>query len=181
MRTRFALLQAVCVFIIGASIGWLAGLSLSPVIATILNSVLSVGTGLVVGLHSLSSQNTDDRAVGHDVDVRPVALFTLGIAVAASLGIVARTHSLFGPPSSDLQVTHIQPGASDVRERQLAGGLFASQGERCADLRAKADFPNPDAFRDALRDLGTDGNALVDKVPDVAVLRLAVRALCSEK
>lgn len=170
-KARFDKSQALAVFVIGACIGWLSGLSVSPVISTVLSTLVGVGSSFAVGARITRGQ----PGAGLSIDGRPAALMMLGVALVAPAGIIVRTHDLFGV-SGQLPIEVGVPPAEP--QKRTVGGLFAAPSDRCAELMAQAEFPNPKALPDAIRALGPDGTSLVDRVRDVSDLRLAVRAIC---
>jgi len=101
-------LSIISLLIIGLGVGWLAGLSVSPV-ATILISGLLAITIAIVGVISISLtyQNDKDktiRSVGfkaaEKISIGLLALIVFGIALGVSLGICARTHNFLGGDST---------------------------------------------------------------------------------
>ena len=94
------LLAPLSLLVSGLCVGWLIGLSISPVLQTVLTSVLALVTGAVSVLAGLSVADGD----GGDKPRRrvkvtpvPVAMLVLGIAIGAPFGIHARTNLWFGP------------------------------------------------------------------------------------
>jgi hypothetical protein len=95
------LLAPLSLFVSGLCVGWLIGLSISPVLQTVLTSVLALVTGAVSILAGLSVADGDsgDKPRRRRVKVTPVpvAMLVLGIAIGAPFGIHARTNLWFGP------------------------------------------------------------------------------------
>ena len=93
--------EAVYILIVGLGVGWLTGLSTSPVIAGVLSSIMGVAGGAVVGLRSIGKDNSSSGGGNQksQVSALPAALLVLGIALAAPLGILARTYHVFEPPA----------------------------------------------------------------------------------
>ncbi|GAB4267534.1 MAG: hypothetical protein Kow0092_20920 [Deferrisomatales bacterium] len=164
-----SLVQLLSILVVGAGVGWLAGLSVSPVIATVLASLLGVAGGIVAGARG-SAGDAPEATRGEGLsrfDARPAAVLVLGIALGAPLGIVARTHRVFEPAGPE-------PGKPS-RE----GVLFALTVEQCETLRALADFPNERAYRDVLAASGAWARALEREVADTAKLKAIVEELCA--
>ncbi|MDB5033824.1 MAG: hypothetical protein JWQ98_1065 [Chlorobi bacterium] len=90
----------------GVAVGWLVGLSVSPVVHIVLTSVIALVVGLVSTLAGLKYDPGTDEHAGlqvrphapqYTVDPRPVVLMLIGLAAGASAGIYARTNGWFGP------------------------------------------------------------------------------------
>ena len=162
------LVQVGSLFVIGAGVGWLAGLSVSPVIATVLASLVGVAGGIVAGARSLG---TESEASGGKVgaawaDARPAAVLVLGIVIGAPLGIMARTHQIFEAPGGDPSTPAGQ------------GVLFGASAEECQRLRARLRSPNAQAFRDVLATTGDWGRLLEAGISDTDTLKAIVEDLC---
>jgi len=173
------LAQAISIFTMGASIGWLSGLSVSPVIGSVLSSIVGIGAGIVTGLRVIGRGKQSTPSEGKHIDARPAALFMLAIAITAPLGIMARTFDVFG----SLQAQHALEATASQNEqqneiqkgRQYTAGLFWSGGDRCDELITTQ---NDEAFRYTLRASGVEGRALEEAISDVATLRKVIRVLC---
>ena len=173
------LAQAISIFAMGASIGWLSGLSVSPVIGSVLSSIVGIGAGIVTGLRVIGRGQQSAPSEEKHIDVRPAALFMLAIAITAPLGIMARTFDVFGPlqaqhalegtASQDEQRTEIQKG------RQYTAGLFWKGADLCDELITTQ---NDEAFRYTLRASGVEGQALEEAISDAETLRKVIEILC---
>lgn len=84
--------------IIGLGIGWLAGLSLSPVISTIISALLALVASSMAFLTNLNFKKEDKAQVVDDWSnsIFLMAFLMLGIVVGSSAGIYAREHNSFG-------------------------------------------------------------------------------------
>lgn len=124
-------LQIISLGATGLAIGWLAGLSLSPVVGTIIAAVLGLVGGVMAGF---SSQNGPK----HIADARPIALVVVGIAIASTLGMLTRDYWL-PPPNGAV------PGTTGPRRTT---GLFAAPApSACQDLRIVSNEDLRFAFR----------------------------------
>lgn len=98
----------------GIAIGWLVGLSVSPVVQGVITTVLALVGGVVSTLAVPPPNNSDsvnaertEAADGNSVakklarstagSVLPLSLMFVGIAMGTSCGIYARTHDLLTP------------------------------------------------------------------------------------
>jgi ATP/ADP translocase len=87
----------VALILCGASIGWMIGLSVTPVIQGILTTIFSfiiVVLGLIAGVES-----TDKFKVGNyikNINLLPVGIFFLFLSIGAAVGIYTRTNDYLG-------------------------------------------------------------------------------------
>jgi hypothetical protein len=79
--------------LIGLGIGWLTGLSVTPVVQSVLGAVLALVGTLVAALAGLQP---DNRPKLPKVSPWPLAALVLGIALAAPAGVFVRTHGWLG-------------------------------------------------------------------------------------
>lgn len=107
-RSTYATLFYLAV--IGISTGFLVGLSLSPVVAGVLSSVLTLVLSAVGALAGLTEKADSDEPPATPkphgtsrlpaLDVRPVAAMCLALACGSGAGMLARSNDLFGPRPS---------------------------------------------------------------------------------
>jgi len=148
------IVNGVCMFLAGGSVGWLVGLSSSPVIQGIITAL----TGLIVAVGSLYSGATALPA-GMKASPPLLAMLLFGIAAGTSGGLYCRTHNWFGADvkwlkqqleeagvPQDVIHTHLSKllldtgGDTAGRDlaRQRSGQLYASlPTEQCALYQAK--------------------------------------------
>lgn len=119
--TKRTTANAAWMLVSGISIGWLSGLSVSPVLATVLSSLLAALGGVVAGLHSVEK----DRERGKLTHTAPVALLLLGVAIAAPVGVMVRTHCLLEVGRECAPQTSVSKGV-EPRSNARVGGLFSS-------------------------------------------------------
>lgn len=111
-------------FVCGISLGWLVGLSVSPVIQTVMSSLLGLvagPAGLLVGLPTkqFSPTHPAESRLHGPLTATPLAMLLLGIAVASSWGIYCRTHNWLG-------VARMPSQEGDAQQKQEMAGLFAA-------------------------------------------------------
>lgn len=160
---KWSIGQWVSFAVIGLGIGWLTGLSASPVLAIVLTSILGALGGVVAGLKASRLRTR--------IDARPLAWIVLGLALAAPLGILARSHRLFGPTPQD--------PATGQQDPLGFPGLFATAGSaECERLTGSPDH----LLRSALQTSRFEwAPALAEAVEDDARLRRLVDALCARR
>jgi hypothetical protein len=95
--------SALFLLLAGVSIGWCVGLSASPVIGLVVPAVLA----LLASLASITAGKGDTSEPGaaaavHKVKPAPVAMLVVGIALGATLGLRARSHSWLSPTIDDV-------------------------------------------------------------------------------
>ena len=101
MKSRFVL-----VGIIGISLGWLVGLSQSPVIAGVVTALVAAAAALVGALgggpgEAASESPSGLRGVVSMITPAPLAALMIGLAIGASAGLFARNAQLFSPKPPD--------------------------------------------------------------------------------
>lgn len=102
------ILNTCALFISGLSIGWMMGMSVSPVVQTTLNTLLTLLVGilsLVAGTQSLAAADADKAHQQRWMYLRranllPVGAFLLALSVGSATGIFTRTNDLLGPNPS---------------------------------------------------------------------------------
>jgi hypothetical protein len=160
-----AVSHALALLVSGLGIGWLTGLSLTPVVGTVLTSILGIVGGAVAGFTALDAERLKIHSPW------PVALLIVGIAVGGPLGILARTHDLFGAPFAESRKTA-------EMERAAIGVLYATGGKSCARLLGTPDQYLVSALRTSpLPWAPRLAEALAD---DPEALRQVVEVLCQD-
>lgn len=89
----------------GLAVGWLIGLSVSPILQTVLTSLLAVIAGVTSVLAGLSSDKDADGSPPtgkYQINPAPVMFLVLGVAVGASCGVYARTNLWLGADAKTL-------------------------------------------------------------------------------
>jgi hypothetical protein len=176
--------EAVYLLIVGLGVGWLTGLSTSPVIAGVLSSIMGIAGGVVVGLRSIGKDSSSTDVGNNEksqVSALPAALLVIGIALAAPLGILARTYHVFEPPAVRQAISE-QIRKTGKAGQQDRGVLFSATSAECAELSALAGSSNEAAFRAVLANSGlTWAVKLEAGLADTAALKQAVRSLCANE
>jgi len=150
------------------SLGWLSGLSASPVIASAIGIVLGGVVGAVVALRRPGDGQAD-----------LVTAFTVifGMGVGAPAGLFVRTHDLLGAPKGtelmDSRATQSEARALQPQPSTARGVLFATSASYCREL----DVTKDDALRGMLSAY-QEMDSLLQEVSEPAKLRLVVRGLC---
>ena len=125
-------LRTISLLIIGLGVGWLAGLSVSPVATILISGLLGVAIA-IVGIISISLTYRDDqdktiRSVGfkaaEKISIGSLALIVFGIALGVSIGIWVRTHNVLGVISVEKQdnsFTKLQEELTQLKEQEGTG------------------------------------------------------------
>jgi hypothetical protein len=156
------------VALLGLAIGWMVGLSTSPVVASVITTLLGLAGAVVTILGGIKKPDdeTDGSAAIPTANPAPIALLAVTIALAATAGAYTRinTGSL---PSGNGENTGL-------------GGisLFSVTAESCAEiLRA----PNETLANTVAQEAGDDAIlAALGTSTDPALLRAAVTQLCAD-
>lgn len=127
----------LCLLISGMGVGWLLGLSVSPVLHIIVASVIALVIGVVGALAGLES-NPDGSATGKDsqtgeisisankksVKINPFPMTALiaGLVIGASFGVYTRTNELLG--ANPQRLAQRWNGVSGLDEASIKRRLF---------------------------------------------------------
>jgi hypothetical protein len=180
--------QSASILSIGLAVGWLTGLSLSPVVGQVLGAVLGIAGGIVVSLRTLKSERPEaDKAHILSIDALPAALLIVGIALGAPLGIMARTHEVFLPSRFRTVAPPVSPGkeSSHVEVPQPAGvnengpGLYDKHTTECGEFLGVKD--RDEILQKTMLDSESKwAVTLAKNEKNPAVLRSVVEALCAQ-
>jgi len=167
---KFDFSQILAVLLTGLSIGWLVGLSRSPVVAASIASLFALAGAMVAALHGV-------RPLGASVlkyrsgNAWPVALLVLSVAIGASAGNLARTNDLLGrigPP---------REGDSQRDDPADRTGLFSLTTTQCGELTVAGRRSIRTIFKSSshaeLRSLG-------EQIEDPETLKKIATALCAD-
>lgn len=156
---------AFWVFVSGAGIGWMMGLSNSPILASVITPVLAT---VLVALAALSSLQSDAEWTPTIKSLYPISIFVLACAITLPAGIYVRSNRLLVAPETSLI--------------EGDGGAFSTTiaEANCADLLGVS----MDSAARAIRDMEFDD----DRYQEILLLSLAseekfrkmVVALCAE-
>lgn len=88
----------------GIGIGWLLGLSVSPVVSIVITSITGSAAALIAALSGLEDKTEQEPAANKRarfptqwaVNPLPLAILVLGILIGSAFGVWARNHSWLG-------------------------------------------------------------------------------------
>jgi hypothetical protein len=134
--------RAACIVISGSCVGYLAGLSVSPVAGVVLSGVVAVVVALTSALAGLGTEIPSSEATAKSpvrrtpmaVNPVPVTLLLLGIVAGSTTGIWSRTHDWLGTLKPGGTV-----GASETAKKASAGVLYRAEATECSDWRGMND------------------------------------------
>ncbi|MCW5983140.1 MAG: hypothetical protein KIT09_33935 [Bryobacteraceae bacterium] len=160
------------VLLAGLGVGWITGLSVSPVVATVLSSIIGIVAGGAAGLAAL-----DDKAVPKRVNAWPIAILVLGVSIGSPMGVVARSRDLFGraaarPPETSAVVVN-----QELLQKAALGVLYSAQGRDCERLLGSPDASLPSALRTSSLPWAP---RVAERFTDVAIMRRVVECLCEK-
>lgn len=120
--------NCVCLFLSGLAIGWLVGLSVSPIIQTVLTSIIAVIVGIsstLAGIKKPSleddqTQNKKERLLS-EVSPMPTMFLVVGLAIGASVGVYARTNNWLGLSSKNVVE---EWAATGLKKEAIASRIF---------------------------------------------------------
>jgi hypothetical protein len=111
--TKDGVLRAAAFAVIGGSVGWLVGLSVSPVIKDVLTAIVAAVTALVAAAAGIT--RADGKALVGTVNPVPLAIVLGAMAIVAPLGVRVRESGLLGPT--------VPAGDSAAKVARTASGL----------------------------------------------------------
>ncbi len=175
------MMQALSLFVIGVGIGWMCGLSVSPVISGVITTLLAIAAGIITSYQTLKREKADKVEAKGQMDARPAALLILGLALAATFGVLARTYHWLEPLQSSYDSTRQQAASgqnSPVKNPQNQGVLFGVRIEECDELMALAQ-QNQKAFIGEVQKSTLPGaKRFSEAYPDYDIIKSYVEALC---
>jgi hypothetical protein len=122
----------VSLLVSGLGIGWLMGLSASPILYSVVTSLLGLvvavsgalaGVDLELPSHEQEGARPKQRVVLSLVNPLPIVALILGVVAGASVGIYGRTNDWLGPQPGRLIARWEQFGLS---RREIATQAFTS-------------------------------------------------------
>ena len=156
---RVGPLPSLALGIAGLGIGWLAGLSVSPAIASILGTLMVTASAAVAALTGF--KKTGQRVI----DPWPFCALVIGLAAGAPVGVEVRVHE-------ERTLSRSTPDSSAAGKFALYASEAAKQ---CAELQQGRPIDLPVRFRNSTSELiGIIGR----HVSDVAVLDSVRTAYC---
>ncbi|MCP3683078.1 MAG: hypothetical protein GY861_10340 [bacterium] len=127
-------IQYISLLAVGFGVGWLTGLSISPVVSTLLTSIVGVVIALVSILSGIKAPESTTTEHTEQVqnnfkwraDPLPLAFLMIGIIGGASVGIIARTHNWLGVVDErpNIQAEIQRWKAVGIEEEKIANRLF---------------------------------------------------------
>lgn len=165
-QPRTAVITALVVT--GFGIGWLAGLSVSPVVSIVLTSVTGIVATMIAALSGVKEEFLNSEAspkglkrLRDAVTPVPIAYLVAGVVIGVGIGVWVRTHDLLSPetptaPTIAAEVDQwVAAGLTDRAEvaRRLFESRYAYRGWLGADLSGevqkwtKAGLPQEEIVR----------------------------------
>lgn len=122
----------ISLVVIGLGIGWLAGLSVSPVISVVITSVVGVAAAVVTALSGVKEEPEKPDARSHQqlpkLAVWPLAVLIAGMLAGSALGIRARNYNIFGPTPATVLAQEVGKWTAYGLDRQVvAHRLFEAK------------------------------------------------------
>lgn len=120
-------MNALWLLLIGIGIGWLTGLSVSPVVSIVITSIAGSAASFVATLSGLDDKPVEATNIskrqrfGWQVNALPLMMLVIGISSGAIIGITARNHHWFG---STVSAEIAQWTTAGIAESEVADRLF---------------------------------------------------------
>ena len=127
--TLSKMLQVVSLVVIGIGIGWLVGLSVSPVVSIVVTSLTAAAGALLAVLSGSQQPEVQSDTSSEDTfsqmkrrtDALPIAALVLGIICGSAIGLAARNYGWLG---TDLDLEIHKWTKYGLDERSVADRLF---------------------------------------------------------
>lgn len=135
----------ISLIITGLGIGWLAGLSVSPVVSIVITSVAGSAAAIIAAMSGLENQSkTEGDSKTKNIHFSkispvPIAVLVVGIVAGSIVGIYVRSHNWLGNPSLAKEVeqwTELGLNREEVA-RRLFENKYSYRGWMGADLPAE--------------------------------------------
>lgn len=87
----------------GLGLGWIMGMSVTPIVQTVITAVLALAVAVanaLIGLRAeaeVQGEDDQDKPKPEPVNPLPFGSLLIGLAAGAALGIWSRTHDVLGP------------------------------------------------------------------------------------
>lgn len=163
--TKESFFNSMSLIIIGLGIGWLAGLSVTPVIVSIIVALFGVIAPLIAILVGVTPKN-EQR-----INLLPIALLIVGLALGSILGIFARTHNLLGVATNTPHKAASTPASSSDSV------LFGEEHDECERLRTFDDDELPKEVEYSIIERFND---LPSLIKDLKILRKVLENQCAK-
>ena len=162
------------------TIGWMVGMSLSPIVNTVISSLITIIitiTSLLVGLKFNNEDVNSKSIIGKvsSISLLPLALLTFFLAVGSGIGIYTRTHNLLGIKETS---SPNNKGRVNNDSLQHTAGLFSLTVEQCQLL----ELSHGDQLKTRLKAIG-DNNVdyLINQCANDSCLEAIKNIICSSK
>lgn len=120
-------LYNTCVLVTGLGVGWLVGLSVSPVLSIVITSVTGSAAAIVAALSGLEDRTNEIGSEGQhrvwrwNVNPMPLALLMIGILTGSIIGILARNNHWLG---SDISSEILKWTDQGINRKDILDRLF---------------------------------------------------------
>ena len=148
--------------VIGLGIGWLAGLSISPVVSIVITSVIGIAVAVLAALSGVKDEFLDPetspatlRRFLRNVTPVPLAWLVAGLVIGSSIGLWARTHNWLSPapsaPSVVLLKDEIQQWVDlGIAQDEVVRSYFQSRFTSIQPTAPTVPFNPTPTFRDSI-------------------------------
>lgn len=158
----------IAFLVLGLGVGWITGLSMSPVVAPVLGTVLGVASAVVAAAAGVNVR--DREVIPKQVDPWPLVFLVVGLSLGAPMGVVVREHGWLGSRANARTASMPKEPAdttSPVEPQTVAAaGLYAlPSGSDCHKLKTYQGVETPYGFKSSTnRLLRIIGNHVADVV-----------------
>jgi hypothetical protein len=175
-RPQIPRLAAVCLS--GIGVGWLTGVSASPVVAVLLASVLAVATSVVTTLSGIEvSADGEPHQTKPRPDPWPIAVLILSVVCGSLIGIRARVNEWLGQSPAEIERKWQTAGLSLTTE-DIVKRLFEEEHGSEQRLPSAKLSTEPKAGSEPADKMGKEDRSARNIRPDKPYLFAADQKLC---
>lgn len=150
MRVNWSnIIKYIFILVTGLGIGWLVGLSISPVISIVITSVTGAAAAVIAAMSGLENKNEvdkDDTTESNQnfqwkVNPIPIAMLVIGVVVGSGIGIYVRNQDLLGRSDLSFEIKQWTDAGLDQEEvaRRVFENHYSYRGWLGNDLAAEVE------------------------------------------
>lgn len=135
-------LKAMYLSASGLCLGYLMGMSVSPVVSIVLTSLVALVVGVASTLAGIEKDAKPDPITvvparsRMELNPLPVTALVVGITFGSVVGVWSRTHDWLATSASDLKAAGKSVSIDDGSTKAHSAVLFGIASSECADLRS---------------------------------------------
>lgn len=165
--------------LIGISIGWMIGLSQSPIISGVVSTILAFIISILIAVSGLDYSKNENRNLISKVNISlfPIAIFCFFLSISGTMGIYVRTHNYLG--INNFQTQDTIKSETNLKIFRNSGGFMGNSISTCEEIQNN--LGNLPALKSYLTQLDKpEINNFLKINPDSLSVVIYSKGLCSE-